>query len=107
MIGKDAKSGDVIFPYLIGRELLTGDGTPERFLIDFQQRSMPESQQYRAAFARVKEVVLPARVAAAEEGKDADGNVRPHNRQYLERWWKRAWDRADKVAAMKKHRIQD
>ena len=100
IIAKDPRSAEVIFPYLIGRELLTGDGTPERFIIDFEQRSLPECQRYRAAFARVQEIVLPARIAAAEEGKDAAGNVRPHHRQFLERWWKLAWDRADMVEAI-------
>jgi hypothetical protein len=102
LVAKDKKSGEVIFAYLIGRELLTGDGTPERFLIDFERRSMPEAQAYRLAFARVQEIVMPARIQAADEGKDAAGNVRPHHRQFLERWWKLAWDREDMVAAIRR-----
>jgi hypothetical protein len=102
LISKDPKSAEVIFPYLIGRELLTGDGTPERFLIDFERRTMPEAQAYKLAFKQVQDVVLPARQQAAAEGKDAAGNIRPHHRQFLERWWKLAWDREDMVEAIRR-----
>ena len=102
IVTKDPASAAVIFPYLIGRELLTGDGTPERWVIDFEQRSLIDCQAFPAAIQRVEQIVLPARRAAAEEGKDEAGNMRPHHRQFLERWWKLAWDRADMVAAIRK-----
>lgn len=39
-------------------------------------------------------------------GKDAKGEMRPHHRQFLERWWKLAWDRADLVAMVSRiHRF--
>jgi hypothetical protein len=99
---KSENNKTVIFPYLIGDEILTGNGTPDRFVLDFQQRTMLEAQTYAAPFARVQELVLPARVKAAEEGKDAEGNVRPHHKQFLERWWKLSWDRADMVGEIAK-----
>ena len=99
---KSENNKAVIFPYLIGDEILTGNGTPDRFVLDFQQRTMLEAQAYAAPFARVQELVLPARVKAAEEGKDAEGNVRPHHKQFLERWWKLSWDRADMVGEIAK-----
>ena len=95
LIDKSASDGEVLFPYLIGDEILSGSGSPERFIIDFQQRSMVEAQAYAVAFARVKSKVLPDRMKAAEEGKDNDGNMRPHHKQFLERWWRLSWDRAE------------
>jgi hypothetical protein len=77
----------VIHPYLIGRELVTGDGTPERFVIDFGRRTVLEAQSYSTAFERIKATVLPDRIAKAEAGKDADGNLRPHHKAFLDRWW--------------------
>jgi len=71
---KSENNKAVIFPYLIGDEILTGNGTPDRFVLDFQQRTMLEAQAFAAPFARVQELVLPARMKAAEEGKDAEGN---------------------------------
>jgi hypothetical protein len=96
---KDPVSAGVFFPYLIGDEILAGRGEPERYVLDFQQRTVLEAQAFPSAFAHVQQVVLPARQAAAQEGKDADGKMRPHHRQFLERWWRLSWDRADMVAA--------
>ena len=99
---KSEDNNSVIFPYLIGDEILTGNGTPDRFVLDFQQKLMLEAQTYAAPFAYVQARVLPARMKAAKEGKDAEGNMRPHHKQFLERWWKLSWDRADMVAEIAK-----
>lgn len=102
LIDKSAKDAAVVFPYLIGDEILSGRGTPERFVIDFQQRSLLDAQEFPAAFSRVKNKVLPDRMKAAEEGKDADGNIRPHHKQFLEKWWKLSWDRAEMIREIQK-----
>ncbi len=94
-IEADGVSGEVIHAYLTGRELVTGDGTPERFIIDFQRRTILDVQNYKRAFDRIQQLVLPDRERKAEEGKDADGNVRPHHRGFLERWWALSWDRKE------------
>jgi SAM-dependent methyltransferase len=94
-IEADGVSGEVIRPYLTGRELVTGDGTPERYIIDFQRRTVLEAQTYKRAFERIQTLVLPDRVRKAEEGKDAEGNVRPHHRGFLDRWWALSWDRKE------------
>src|SRR5690606_28733322 len=91
----DGASRAVVHPYLTGREIISGDGTPERFIIDFERRDIIEAQQFPRAFSRIKEDVLPDRMRKAEEGKDADGNVRPHHRGFLERWWALSWDRKE------------
>jgi hypothetical protein len=101
LLDEDAWSEPVIFPYLVGHELVTGDGTPERYLINFEQRDINSAKRYKGAFDRVQKHVLPARLKAAEEGKDAKGNMRPHHKQFLERWWKLTWDRADMLAAIR------
>jgi len=95
MLSADGKSGAIIHPYLTGRELVAGDGTPERFLIDFQRRSILEAQSFPNAFAHVKDNVLPDRLSRAEAGKDANGNMRSHHKQFLDRWWALAWDRKE------------
>ena len=100
LVAKDPDSSPVIYPYLIGREILTGDGKPERYVIDFDRRGLIECQAYQGAFTRIQSVVLPDRRRKAEEGKDGDGEMRPHHRQFLERWWKLSWDRADLVHSL-------
>lgn len=88
-------SSEIIHPYLVGDELVSKDGTPSRFVIDFQKRDIFEAQRYKNIFARVEKTVLPARSKKAEEGRDAQGNMRPHHKQFLERWWRLSWDRSE------------
>jgi len=95
LVESDGRSAEVVHPYLTGRELVTGDGTPERYIIDFQRRDLLQVQQFPNALKRIKESVLPDRQRKANEGKDADGNLRPHHKQFLDRWWALSWDRKD------------
>jgi hypothetical protein len=100
LITTDPHSATVIHPYLTGREMLSEELRPERRVIDFQQRNVIEAQTYSGAFKRVETLVLPDRRSKAESGKGADGEMRPHHRQFLERWWKLSWDRADMFEAL-------
>lgn len=102
LVGRDGGSAAVIYPYLIGDEVLSGSGCPERFVLDFGQLSILEAQGFSEAFAHVQRHVLPARQQAAEEGRDESGNMRPHHKQFLDRWWRLSWDRAEMVAAIDK-----
>jgi hypothetical protein len=95
LLSTDGKSEAVIHPYLTGRELVAGDGTPERFIIDFQRRTIIEVQSFPKAFEHIKERVLPHRLGRAEAGKGADGNMRSHHKAFLDRWWALAWDRKE------------
>jgi hypothetical protein len=100
LLRRDPASAEVIYPYLIGRELVTGTGTPERYLIDFGKRTLIECQRFPAAFAHVESTVLPDRRDKFEEGKDKDGNPRPHHKQFLEHWWRLSWGRAEMLEAL-------
>lgn len=101
LIRADAASSDIIHPYLIGDEILSDSGKPERFVLDFEQRDILAAQQYKAAFDHVEKTVLPARQKAAEDGKDQQGKMRPHHKRFLDRWWKLSWDRADLINSTK------
>jgi len=94
-----AKEQVLISPYLVGDEVLSG-ATERRYLLDFGQRSVLEAQSFPNAFAHVRQNVLPAREKAAEEGKDADGKMRPHHRRFLERWWQLSWGRSDMLGEL-------
>lgn len=90
MVGRDSRSSEVLHPYLIGREVVLGDGQPSRFVLDFQHRSVVEAATYPAAFARIERNVLPDRKAKADASRDKAGNVRPEDRQLIDAWW-RLW----------------
>ena len=98
----DSKSRELIYPYIIGDEILSGASGQTRFIPDFEQRNIIEAQAYPAAFAHVQTTVLPARQAATEAGKDAAGNIRSHHKAFLDRWWQLSWGRADMVAQLAK-----
>lgn len=96
MVRREPETAEVTFPYLNGIDALTGANL-DRYVIDFEQRGRFEAEKYREAFEWVREHVLPDRERKAEEGKDAEGNVRPHHRAFLKRWWQLSFGRPNAV----------
>jgi hypothetical protein len=110
MIAAERKTAEVLFPFLIGDDLL-GEipPAPTRYVIDFHPRSLLEAQHYEAAFKRVRELVLPAReeAAAEEQARNAPllkGNPRAkvnhHHGGFLKRWWLLGYARADLMSLL-------
>ena len=98
IVKKDSASGEVIFPYLIGRELLTGDGQPMRSVIDFGQMTVLDAQKHQAAFQHVKATVLPGiqnKAAKEHESESA-------HRDQVERWWMHWRPRREFIEAIEK-----
>jgi hypothetical protein len=96
ILKKDRRCRDVLYPYLTGRELLSRDGTPDRWLIDFRRMSILEAAKYGPALEHVKKMVLSQmqRISDYKLGK----SIYEHNgfeerikkRQLvprLETWW--------------------
>ncbi|HUK83955.1 MAG TPA: type IIL restriction-modification enzyme MmeI, partial [Verrucomicrobiae bacterium] len=83
-------------------DLVTGDGQPTRYVIDFQGRYIVHAQSYVRPFEHIKISVLPERERKAQEGKTADGELRPHHQLFLKYWWRQAYDRADMISAISK-----
>lgn len=102
LVAGDAPSRAVVYPYLVGREMLSGDGSPSRYIIDFEEKDVNEASRAAAAFARVRSTVLPTRQKEADNDKAKHGEVRSHHKQFLEYWWRLAWGRADMLAALRK-----
>ncbi|HVM49974.1 MAG TPA: type IIL restriction-modification enzyme MmeI, partial [Candidatus Acidoferrum sp.] len=86
LLRKDPLCQEVIFPYMIGRDLVA-DGRPTRWIIDFGQREMTEAMRYKPAFARVKELVMPDVLAKAEKEKAATGKNSTRWTRMANRWW--------------------
>jgi hypothetical protein len=83
MVRQDGSSASCIYPFLIGRDLLTGTGKPTRFVIDMTGYDLLQAQSYRNAFAHLKENVLPYVQQKARPGASHDEGRRGH----LEKWW--------------------
>jgi hypothetical protein len=97
MIQADARNREVIHPFLIGRNMLTGNGSPSEWVIDFQTRTMLEASAYPKPFAHVQSLVLPTRECKAQEGKTADGEQRSHHKGFLKYWWRHSFDRPEMI----------
>jgi N-6 DNA Methylase len=97
LIEANARNREVIHPCLIGRDMLSGDGSPSEWVIDFQTRSMIEASNYAGAFSRIQSLVLPTREKKAEDGKSADGEQRSHHKGFLKYWWRHSFDRPEMV----------
>ena len=97
ILAGDPKSSKVIYPYLNGLEALTS-GTPDRFVLDFDQLTQLEAATYKGAFEWVRKHVLPDRKLKAEQGKDEDGNLRSHHKAFLARWWQLSFGRPEMLS---------
>ncbi|NOS99586.1 MAG: class I SAM-dependent DNA methyltransferase [Phycisphaerales bacterium] len=72
-------------PYQIGRDLLGGDGTPRRWVIDFGHMSILEALRAPVLLKHLEINVLPAVRKKAEEAKEPDMAVA--RLEHLDRWW--------------------
>jgi SAM-dependent methyltransferase len=86
MLKQDPRLRDVLYPYMIGDDLVAL-GKPSRWVIDFAQREMTEAMRYRTAFERVKELVMPEVLAKAEAEKKATGKDSTRWTRMANRWW--------------------
>lgn len=91
----EPQSVSVISPYLNGRELVSGQGQPERWLIDFQKMSVLDAMAYPKVFQHIKDTVLRqmTQIASSEEDPEAidvEFKERITKRQLVPRlnnWW--------------------
>jgi hypothetical protein len=85
-IKSDKKYKEVLFPYLVGRDLLQNGG-PSRWIIDFGQNDQFFAQKYPLAFTRVKELVMPVVLKKAEKEKKLTGKESTRWSRMAEKWW--------------------
>lgn len=109
MCAAERMNAEVLFPYLIGEELLSVQGGgPTRWVIDFHPREQLDARHYELPFRRVKKLVLPDReaAAAAESARNAEldqaegkkGNR--HHENFLRRWWHLSYPRGELIAKL-------
>src|SRR5581483_10671614 len=83
---KNAKLRDILFPYMIGRDLVE-DGKPSRWVIDFAQRKLLAALSYVEPFERVKDRVMPTVLEKAKNEKIATGKDSTRWTRMANRWW--------------------
>lgn len=87
LLATDPANREVIHPFLIGREMLV-EGTPQRWVIDFQKRDLFEAQRYAAPFAHVQTYVLPHVEKLAAKEREKTSKVTGQNQAWLRTWWR-------------------
>ncbi|MBC6936341.1 MAG: class I SAM-dependent DNA methyltransferase [Chloroflexi bacterium] len=110
MIKRDPMSKQVLFPFLIGRDLIAvSSSKPSRYVIDLNAFDMIEAQQFKAAFKHIQETVLPIREAKAVEeaeknrkalADDPNAKINHHHEMFLRQWWKHSYGRHDMLEEM-------
>jgi tRNA G10 N-methylase Trm11 len=86
MIKAEPKCREVIFPYMIGRDLVE-DSAPSRWVIDFAQRDQFAAREYELAFEHVKTYVMPEVISKADAEKVATGKDSTRWTRMAEKWW--------------------
>jgi SAM-dependent methyltransferase len=97
MISAQAGNREVVWPFMVGAEILTL-AAPERWVIDFQQRSQIESRAYAAPFKHLTETVLPYITVKAAEERAKTGMETGQDQRWLENWWQHFRPRAELIA---------
>jgi SAM-dependent methyltransferase len=86
LIAEDPKSAEVIFPYMIGDDLVA-HSKPGKYVIDFAQRDQFDARTYRLAFEHVQKHVMPVVLAKADAEKVKTGKDSTRWSRLAERWW--------------------
>lgn len=100
LVDKDSDSSEVIFPFLIGREMLSKERLPKRYVIDFGQKNVIDAKKFKSAFDHVQATVLPDVQKKAKNEKEKskeDGDWNAH----LQTWWKHWRGRPELFAELK------
>ncbi len=74
---------DVLFPFIIGGDLKSKDQKPSRWVINFADRSLEESQHYTECFQIVKDRVKPYRDTVKREHTRNNWWLHEHSRLEL------------------------
>lgn len=86
MIKADPRNREVLFPCMIGRDLVEEYG-PTRWIIDFAKRDQFAARSYALPWERVQERVMPVVLAKAEAEKKAQGKEVTRYTRIAGRWW--------------------
>ncbi len=86
MIAAESNNREVLYPYMIGRDMLERGG-PTRWIIDFAQRDLLTAMKYKIPFQWVKEKVMPVVMDRAEQEKKAKGEEVTRYTRIAQRWW--------------------
>jgi hypothetical protein len=86
MIRGDSRNREVLFPYMIGRDLVEEYG-PTRWIVDFGQRDQFQARAYQKPWERVAQYVMTEVLTRAEKEKQDTGKLTTRWSRMAQRWW--------------------
>lgn len=97
ILNNNLKYSKVLFPYLIGEDLLNEkESLPKRYVIDFRKKDIFEATQYDLLYQTIKEKVYPAKRERADKEKekndialstDPQFKVKKEHQDAFKQWW--------------------
>lgn len=112
MISKHPIYKEVLFPFLIGSELVSNTkGKPKRYVIDFGSKNLFEASKYVELFEIIKSNVRTTRKTKAEEQekenlklleKNPKARLNKHHINFYKKWWTLSWARLDLIELINK-----
>lgn len=87
LIANDKEGEILIRPYLIGRELLSGNRRPRRFIIDADEHDLLSLSQYNAVNEHLKKKVYPAVKLKYMQVCQKHSDMTKPRAEHLNRWW--------------------
>lgn len=73
--------------YLIGRELMTGDGRPQRYLIDLDGLDLVGAKAVGELFRVLDADVLPSVKETYQREVNKNSDMQDARKEHLQRWW--------------------
>src|SRR5439155_579097 len=111
-IAKNKDSAAVLFPYMIGDDMLSYPPKPTRYVIDFHPRDILEASKFKDLIEHLKDNdVLKDREKGAEEEKirnnevaqaDPEGRTNKHHANFLNKWWLLSYPRPELIRIIRK-----
>ena len=105
MLTQQPTNREVLWPFLVGRELLS-ESLDDRWVIDFQTRTVLEAQHYTAPFDHLRRLTLPYISAKAEEERKKTGKQTGQDQNWLKTWWQHFRPRPElvgKISALRRY----
>ncbi len=105
MIAKNPKNKQVVWPFLVGREMLD-ESLDDRWVIDFQTRTILEAQQFHEPFEHVKAEVLPHVTEKAADERRQTKRTTGQDQNWLKTWWQHFRPRPElirKISRLKRY----
>ena len=101
-IKRDKRNAEVIFPFLIGKDLLGKTHTSKRFIIDFGHKpTLLNAKSYKMPFQHIKDKVLPKIQTKAKNELNKNGREGDWN-HHLNHWWRHWRNRPELLKVIKK-----